>query len=71
MTAEDLRWPIREAFHIATTGRPGPSLVDIPKDVVADQPMEWYWPTTARFDLPGYQPDHQGPPPDDQARRPS
>src|SRR5438270_13644249 len=39
---------IAEAFHIATTGRPGPVLIDIPKDISQSQ-MEWYWPS--RLDL--------------------
>jgi acetolactate synthase-1/2/3 large subunit len=50
---------IKEAFHVATTGRPGPVLVDLPKDI-ANQEMEWYWPET--IDLPGYKPTKYGHP---------
>jgi acetolactate synthase-1/2/3 large subunit len=31
----DLAWVVKEAFHIAKTGRPGPVLIDLPKDVTA------------------------------------
>src|SRR5512132_3829658 len=48
---------IREAFHIARTGRPGPVLVDIPKDVLINE-GEWSWPE--RVDLPGYKPTTKG-----------
>jgi acetolactate synthase-1/2/3 large subunit len=44
---------IAEAFHIAATGRPGPVLVDIPKDVL-QATTEWWYPTS--IDLPGYKP---------------
>jgi acetolactate synthase-1/2/3 large subunit len=50
---------IREAFHVATTGRPGPVLVDMPKDV-SNQMMEWHWPDAV--DLPGYKPTTKGHP---------
>jgi acetolactate synthase I/II/III large subunit len=42
---------IAEAFHVATTGRPGPVLVDVPKDVQQAR-GPWSWPP--RLDLPGY-----------------
>ena len=51
--AADIPRIVCEAFHIATTGRPGPVLIDFPKDV-ANSSMEWYWPDDV--DLPGYQP---------------
>ena len=48
---------IREAFHIASTGRPGPVLVDIPKDVLIAEDT-WVWPESV--DLPGYKPTTKG-----------
>jgi acetolactate synthase-1/2/3 large subunit len=48
---------IREAFHIARTGRPGPVLVDLPKDVLVNE-TEWSWPERVR--LPGYKPTTKG-----------
>jgi acetolactate synthase I/II/III large subunit len=49
----DLPSAIKEAFHVATTGRPGPVVVDIPKDVI--NAVTNYSPEMARIDLPGYQ----------------
>jgi acetolactate synthase I/II/III large subunit len=54
MRAEDLPRIVAEAFHIATTGRPGPVLIDVPKDVLMNT-MEWYWPDAV--DLAGYRPN--------------
>jgi acetolactate synthase-1/2/3 large subunit len=55
--ANDIPRIVREAFHVATTGRPGPVLVDLPKDI-ANQSMDWYWPDAV--DLPGYKPTLKG-----------
>jgi acetolactate synthase-1/2/3 large subunit len=59
MDAADIPRLVREAFHIATTGRPGPVLLDVPKDVLQEQ-MEWWWPESV--DLPGYRPTLKGHP---------
>ncbi|MGI9586193.1 MAG: acetolactate synthase large subunit [Acidimicrobiia bacterium] len=50
---------IREAFHIAATGRPGPVLVDITKDALWGE-IEWSGHGT--IDLPGYKPSVKGHP---------
>jgi acetolactate synthase-1/2/3 large subunit len=50
---EELPRVIREAFHLATTGRPGPVLIDVCKDVQQAQ-CEPIWPE--QVDLPGYRP---------------
>jgi len=51
--SEDIPRAIAEAFHLASTGRPGPVLVDLPKDVMQEQ-TTFSWPP--RMDLPGYRP---------------
>jgi acetolactate synthase I/II/III large subunit len=50
---EDIARTIGEAFHLASTGRPGPVLVDIAKDAMQAM-TEFTWPVP--FDLPGYHP---------------
>jgi acetolactate synthase-1/2/3 large subunit len=52
-TPEEIPRIVAEAFHLAATGRPGPVLVDIPKDVMQAQ-TTFIWPPT--LDLPGYRP---------------
>ena len=63
MSADDLPMLIRQAFHIASTGRPGPTLVDVPKDVLQAQ-MTWHWPSDDEVitSLPGYRPNTKGHP---------
>lgn len=50
----ELAYTIKEAFHIARTGRPGPVLVDVPKDV-QNAETDFIWPE-ADIELPGYDP---------------
>ncbi|MBS6364816.1 MAG: acetolactate synthase large subunit [Actinomycetaceae bacterium] len=51
--AQEIPSLIAEAFHIASTGRPGPVLVDVTKSAQNAQ-MKFSWPPA--FDLPGYRP---------------
>lgn len=48
---------IKEAFHIASTGRPGPVLVDLPKDITTDM-IDFHYPE--KVELRGYNPTYQG-----------
>jgi acetolactate synthase-1/2/3 large subunit len=50
---EDLARVMKEAFHVASTGRPGPVLVDVPKDVQMRKIVADYDPP---MNLPGYKP---------------
>jgi len=48
---------VRQAFHIAATGRPGPVLIDLPRDV-AQAMIKFKYPKNV--DLPGYKPTYKG-----------
>jgi acetolactate synthase I/II/III large subunit len=53
-SGDDIPRVLAEAFHIASTGRPGAVLVDVPKDVLQGR-CTFSWPP--RMDLPGYKPN--------------
>ncbi|MFH1623612.1 MAG: biosynthetic-type acetolactate synthase large subunit [Pseudomonadota bacterium] len=53
----DLAKTVKEAFYIAATGRPGPVLVDLPKDVIADS-TEFHYPENLQ--IRSYNPTYKG-----------
>ncbi len=56
---KELARTIREAFYIASTGRPGPVLIDLPVDVQRAT-TEFIWPT--EIEIPSYKPTYKGHP---------
>ncbi len=60
MSAAEIPQAIKNAFYIASTGRPGPVLIDIPKDVLLNEQAEFSYPDDV--DLPGYKPTMDGHP---------
>ncbi len=56
---KDLQRVIKEAFHIATTGKPGPVVIDLPKDVLCAKTTFKY---PEKVNLPGYNPTYKGHP---------
>ncbi len=55
---EDLPRIFKEAFYIATTGRPGPVLIDVPMDIQTNKIEEFIYPEKA--EIPGYKPRTEG-----------
>lgn len=53
---EDISRVVKEAFHVASTGRPGPVIIDVPKDV-QNRVIEPDW--DPPMDLPGYRPERE------------
>ncbi|RPI97786.1 MAG: biosynthetic-type acetolactate synthase large subunit [Spirochaetales bacterium] len=58
-SAHELATVVKESFHIASTGRQGPVLIDIPRDVFVEE-SEYHYPEKA--DMPGYKPTVRGHP---------
>ena len=56
-STDDLTRTFREAFYIASTGRPGPVLIDIPSDLSSAE-MVFHYPD--KFSLPSYRPTYKG-----------
>ncbi len=56
---EDLAWTIKTGYYIATTGRPGPVVIDLPKDV---QVMETEFDYPEKIELKSYKPQYKGHP---------
>ncbi|MFC1906172.1 biosynthetic-type acetolactate synthase large subunit [Chloroflexota bacterium] len=54
MKSDEMAEAVKEAFHIAGTGRPGPVLIDVPSDVWVEQ-AEFKYPD--KVELPGYKPE--------------
>ncbi len=59
LDASDIAQTMREAFHIATTGRPGPVLIDLPRDIQQQQ-AEFHYPE--KVHIPSYRPVTKGHP---------
>src|SRR3972149_3160298 len=59
LEASSLAKTVKEAFYLARTGRPGPVLIDVPRDVFIEE-AEYHYP--AKVDVPGYKPTLKGHP---------
>ncbi|WP_211176300.1 biosynthetic-type acetolactate synthase large subunit [Brasilonema sp. UFV-L1] len=59
--AKDMARIVAEAFHIASTGRPGPVLIDVPKDVALEE-FDYVPVEPGKVKLPGYRPTVKGNP---------
>lgn len=58
-SAEEIPWVFKKAFHIANTGRKGPVLIDLPKDVQVEE-GEFSYPS--KIEIAGYKPTYEGHP---------
>lgn len=58
-SAEQIPYIVKEAFHIASTGRPGPVLIDIPKDLQMKK-IDFKYPES--INMPAYKPTYHGHP---------